>query len=174
MKTNEAIGRTNALSPVFHQTSEERSGSRWERTFPKGDSMKRIVAIALFFAASFLTTRTAMAQDYVVEVNVPFSFNVNTNVLPAGHYSIAVDMEQPSILTFRDRTRGIVAVNLAINDPSGASKAGTVVFSHYGDQYFLKEIHFRSSSSGVVFPASKLEKRAKKLDQMEKKVVSAS
>ena len=135
--------------------------------------MKRIVAIALFLAASFLTTRTAMAQDHVVEVNVPFSFNVNTNVLPAGHYSIAAELEQPSILTFRDRTRGIVAVNLAINDLSGAGKPGTMVFSHYGDQYFLKEIRFRSSPSGVVFPVSKLEKRAKNLNQMEKRVISA-
>ena len=138
--------------------------------------MKRIVAIALFLAASFLTTRAAMAQDYVVEVNVPFSFNVNSNVMPGGHYSIAADMQQPSVLTFRDRARGIVAVNLAINDASGAGKAGTMVFSHYGDQYFLKEIRFRSSSNGVVFPVSKLEKRAKKLNQnqMEKRVISAS
>jgi hypothetical protein len=136
--------------------------------------MKRIVAIALLLAASFLTTRTAMAQDCVIEVNVPFSFTVNSNVLPAGHYSIAADMQQPSVLTFRDRARGIVAVNLAINDVSGAGKPGTMLFSHYGDQYFLKEIRFRSSSSGAVFPVSKLEKRAKKLNQMEKRVISAS
>jgi hypothetical protein len=136
--------------------------------------MKRILAIALFLAASFLTTRAAMAQSYVVEVNVPFSFNVNSNTLPAGHYSIATDLEQPAVLTFRDRSKGIVAMNLALSDPSGAGKPGTLLFNHYGDQYFLSEIRFRSASTGVVFPASKLEKRAKKLNRMEKRSVFAS
>jgi hypothetical protein len=136
--------------------------------------MKRIVAISLFLAASFLTTRTAMAQSYVVEVNVPFSFNVNSTTLPAGHYSIATDLDQPAVLTFRDRTNDIVAMNLAINDPSGSGKAGTLLFNHYGDQYFLSEIRFRSASEGVFFPASKLERRAKKRSQMEKRTVFAS
>ena len=136
--------------------------------------MKRIVAIALFLAASFLTTRTAMAQSYVVEVNVPFSFNVNSTTLPAGHYIIATDLDQPAVLTFRDRANGIVAMNLAISDPSGSGKAGTLLFNHYGDQYFLSQIRFRSSSQGVVFPVSKLERRAKKQSQMEKRTVFAS
>jgi hypothetical protein len=136
--------------------------------------MKRIVVIALFLAASFLTTRTAMAQSYVVEVNVPFSFNVNSTTLPAGHYSIATDLDQPAVLTFRDRAKGIVAMNLAMSDPSGSGKPGTLLFNHYGDQYFLSEIRFRSTSEGVVFPVSKFERRAKKQSQMEKRTVFAS
>ena len=123
--------------------------------------MKRIVAIALFLAASFLTTRTAMAQSYVVEVNVPFSFNVNSITLPAGHYSIATDLDQPAVLTFRDRAKGIVAMNLAMSDPSGSGKPGTLLFNHYGGQYFLSEIRSETASMNLYLPPSKAEKRAK-------------
>jgi hypothetical protein len=129
--------------------------------------MKRILASALFLAASLLTAHTAMAQDRAVKVTIPFSFNVNDTQLPAGDYTIVADLDQPAILTFRDRKDSIVAVNLAITDKTGSGKAGTVEFNHYGDQYFLREIRFESASKAVFFPASKQEKRIKKLNDME-------
>jgi hypothetical protein len=141
---------------------------------PKGDSMKRIFAIALFLATSFMTARAALAQDVAVHVDVPFSFNVNTTTLPAGKYTIFADLDQPAVLTIRDQTNAIVAVNLAINDPSGSGKAGRLVFNHYGDQYFLNEIRFKSASQGVVFPVSRLEKRAEKLSHKERRFIAAS
>jgi hypothetical protein len=136
--------------------------------------MKRILASALLLAASFLTAHTAMAQDRAVRVNVPFSFNVNTKTLPPGRYTIFADMNQPAVLTIRDQTNAIVAINLAINDPCGSGKAGRLVFNHYGDQYFLNEIRFESASEGVVFPISRLEKRAEKLSRKERRYIAAS
>ena len=124
--------------------------------------MKRIATIVLSVAATFLTTGIASAQDHAVKVTVPFSFSVNSTYLPAGHYTIVSDLENPAKLIIRDSTNNIRAMNIGMNDASEAGQAGMLLFHHYGDQYFLCEIRFATPSQAIFFPASKGEMRARK------------
>jgi hypothetical protein len=130
--------------------------------------MKRIVAIALFVAASLLTTRTAMAQSHAVEVNVPFNFTVNNTSLPAGKYTIASELTEPAMLVIRDNTRQIMAVDLGLYDPSGLGGKSQLVFHHYGNLYFLSEIRFAPAYKAVYLPPTKMEKFARKHNRLER------
>jgi len=129
--------------------------------------MKRIVAIALFLAVSFITARTAMAQNHAVEVNVPFSFTVNDVTLPAGKYTIASELSDPATLIFRDRMHTIRAIDMGLNDPTGLGEASGLVFHHYGDLYFLSKIRFAPAAKAVLLPPTKAEQHAQKHSRKE-------
>jgi hypothetical protein len=124
--------------------------------------MKRIVAIAFFLAATFLTARTAKAQSHAVEVSVPFSFAINDTTLPAGKYTITSELSDPATLVVRDQSHAIKAIDVGLNDPSGSGKPSQLVFHHYGDLYFLSEIRFAPAYKAVYLPPTKLEQHAKK------------
>jgi hypothetical protein len=129
--------------------------------------MKRMAAIALSIAATFLNVRTAAADDHGIRVRVPFSFTVNNTSLPAGRYTIESDLSRPSMLIIRDESDSIKMIDYGMSDTSGMGKTGMLLFHHYGDQYFLSEIHFSTRSKAIFLPASKLEKRARKLNGKE-------
>lgn len=129
--------------------------------------MKRITAIALFVAASFITAGTAMASPTVSEVKVPFNFTVNNVSLPAGTYSIASDINRPGMLTIRDQSNNVKAIEVGMNTSVTSRFPASLVFHQYGDQFFLSEIHFGSSATGIFLPATRLERHARKLSHKE-------
>jgi hypothetical protein len=129
--------------------------------------MKRITAIALFVAASFITAGNAMASPTVTKVNVPFNFTVNNVSLPAGTYSIASDINNPAMLTIRDQSNNVKAIEVGMNASVTARNPGALIFHQYGDRFFLSEIHFGSSATGIFLPATRLERHARKMSHKE-------
>ena len=70
--------------------------------------MKRIIAaIALFVAATFITTGSALAQDHRAKATVPFNFSVNGSWLPAGNYTIGSDSTSANVLNITDREKSV-------------------------------------------------------------------
>ena len=122
--------------------------------------MKRIIAIALFVAATLIPASSALAQDHRVGATVPFSFTVNGNTLPAGTYRIGSDVTQANMLSIRSRQNKVNIWAMGQTD-SGNPGAGKLVFHRYGDSYFLSEICYPNSSTRVHFPVSKMEKRTR-------------
>jgi hypothetical protein len=123
--------------------------------------MKRIAAIALFVAASFITAGGALAQDQKVKATVPFNFTVNSSSLPAGNYTIGSDSTSRNILTIADWDKHVHILAMGQTDSGTSVKSGHLVFHKYGDQYFLSEICYAGSATTVQFPPSKAERRAK-------------
>jgi len=123
--------------------------------------MKRIAAIALFVAATLLTTGNAVAQDHRVKATIPFNFAVNDSWLPAGTYTIDSDANSPNLLKIRDRANSVHILAMGLPDTRDSEKVGKLVFHRYGNQYFLSEIRCGSASMNVHFPATKLEKKAR-------------
>jgi hypothetical protein len=123
--------------------------------------MKRIAAVALFVAATLITTGSAWAQDHAVKATVPFNFTLNGNTLPAGSYTIASDSTNAGTLSIRNRQEGVNAWVLGMIDSTNTGKAGQLVFHKCGDRLFLSEIRYPYSSTKVRFPMSKMEKRAR-------------
>ena len=127
--------------------------------------MKRIAAIALFVAATFITAGSALAQDHRAKATVPFNFTVNGSSLPAGTYTIGSDSTSANILSITDREKSVHIMAMGLADPNYPGTSGKLVFHKYGDQYFLSEICYADSSTKVDFPTSKAEKRAKSQSQ---------
>jgi hypothetical protein len=129
--------------------------------------MNRIAAIALFALATLMTSSSAMAQRPVIEVNVPFSFTINNTFLPAGTYTFGFDSMHPDQLLIRDLTMEVRAKEFGQRGSIDPGRPRTLIFHHYGSQYFLSEVRFDSASNGVFLPATKSERQARKVSQNE-------
>jgi hypothetical protein len=123
--------------------------------------MKRIFAIALIAAATLIPAGSALAQDDQVKANVPFSFTVGNNTVPAGAYTISSSMNARSVLTLNNRDKDVHVVSLGQPDQSNPKRANEMVFHRYGSQYFLTEIRSADSALNIHFAPSKAEKRIK-------------
>jgi hypothetical protein len=83
----------------------------------------------------------------VVQVNVPFEFNANNKVFPAGHYSIV--RVNPSTLVFRDsRDRVLAAMIVSPAWSSTTPNGPKLVFYTYGGKHILARVWMRSEHSG--------------------------
>lgn len=129
--------------------------------------MNRIAAIALLVGATLMTARSAAAQSGAFEVNVPFNFTVHNVLLPAGSYTIGFELMHPDTLVIRDRTQCVKATDFGLRGPIGARNRHSLIFHHYGGQYFLSEVRFESPSNGMFLPATKSERQARKVSRDE-------
>jgi hypothetical protein len=127
--------------------------------------MKRIFAIALLAAATFISAGNAFAQDNTVKANVPFSFTVGNYTLPAGTYTISSVNNSPTLLNI-NCYKGAHAMGLGQPDQNNPKHANELEFHHYGDQYFLSEIRTADSSMNLHFATTKAEKRARAATQV--------
>lgn len=133
--------------------------------------MNRIAAIALFIAAAFVTPGIVAAQSGGFEVNIPFDFNVNNTLLPAGSYTIGMDiLMHQDVLVIRDRTKTVKATDFGESGLIGPGTPHSLIFHQYGGQYFLSEVRFDVASNGIFLPATKSEDQARKAGWKEEMV----
>jgi hypothetical protein len=123
--------------------------------------MKRITALAFLTAALISMTSMGGARAYAQAsaFTVPFDFTVDNQVFPAGNYQVSYYPTKNAILirSQDERFHAFTATHLA--DPS--ARDGEVVFTRYGNQYFLHEVLCSALSMNVALPASREEKRAR-------------
>jgi hypothetical protein len=119
--------------------------------------MKRIASIALFALVSFATVGFASAQQRSVKADVPFDFTVGNKLVPAGTYTISAVWD--GVIEIQNWDAHVAL--LSRTDPDNKqSKPAKLVFTKYGDQYFLSEILCASVDMNMSVPASRAEKRA--------------
>jgi opacity protein-like surface antigen len=120
--------------------------------------MKRITALA-FLTAALISMASARAHAQAPAFKVPFDFTVDNQVLPAGTYQVSYNTAKTAILirSQDDRFHALTAIHPA--DPSTSDSE--VVFTKYGDQYFLHEVLCSAVAMNVEIPTSKLEKQAR-------------
>jgi hypothetical protein len=129
----------------------------------KGEStMKHITvfAIAVCLLASLSSAGTASAQDHAARATVPFNFNVGDKWVPAGTYLMTSNMNLPEVIDIRSADGRILLLSVTQNDGRRLN-TGKLVFTKYGDQYFLHEILCSPCGMNVAFPDSKHEKLAR-------------
>jgi len=127
--------------------------------------MKRIAAIALFVAATFVTAGVASAQDHQTQATIPFSFTVSHRTLPAGTYRITSGTS-PNILAISCWQKSASVLAVGMSGQTNPNHANALVFHKYGNQYFLDEIRTEDSSMNVHLPVSKEESRARAQTQV--------
>jgi hypothetical protein len=119
-----------------------------------------VFAIAGCLLASFAATGTVSAQDHPAKATIPFNFNVGDKWVPAGRYTITSDMTNPKVIFIRSEDGKITLLSVTHSDDR-RSDAGRLVFTKYGDQYFLHEILCSRCGMNLAFPGSKHEKLAR-------------
>ena len=116
-----------------------------------------VFAIAVCLLASLSSAGTASAQDHAARATVPFNFNVGDKWVPAGTYLMTSNMNLPEVIDIRSADGRILLLSVTQNDGRRLN-TGKLVFTKYGDQYFLHEILCSLCGMNVAFPDSKHEK----------------
>jgi len=118
--------------------------------------MKHIIATALFAAATLMAHNGASAQSKQ-QATIPFDFTVGENQLPAGTY--AIKNIQPGVIELDGHAKHAHIMALCTSTEQVSRNADKLVFSRYGDQYFLREVRGNYGGTAWKMRASKLEKR---------------
>ena len=125
--------------------------------------MKRIALTALIVLAGLVVVEKASAQATVVKVDIPFSFSAAGAQLPAGNYTIRTENGFTYMVREDGRRWWLVNTSALIDKKQQDTK---LVFSVYGDQYFLQKILYPGANMSLAFLPSKAELKARQ--QIEK------
>lgn len=127
------------------------------RTLPPADKA-RIALIVAFTTLLGQPAAKAQAVSTPVIANIPFSFQIGSSYLPAGTYR--VQMQGNDMLSIRGESGAAVMLVMweSANQPSSNS---AIVFHHYGNQYFLREIRTEGNQAFLWSSETKAEQRAK-------------
>ena len=122
-------------------------------------SKYRVSLLAVFLAVlSVAPAAQAQIKESIGRVNVPFAFECGTQHYPAGTYDLRT-LSNDVLLIKGSSHSGLVMIRMDMN--MSPEKTGKAVFSVSGNQYFLHEIWSRTSTTHVIFKASKAEHRVK-------------
>jgi hypothetical protein len=115
---------------------------------------------------AMLTATSVKAQSNLhLEVNIPFEFSVGTKVLPAGEYTVRYMAQGTLVIQSGDRHVSQVFNILSTQAGTGRDES-SLVFTRYGDQYFLSKIWTAGDNIGHMLRKPHTEKqliRAKRL-----------
>jgi hypothetical protein len=126
--------------------------------------MKRIITIAIFAFTVILSVGRVLAQVSAIEVNVPFNFTVSDKLLPPGTYTIT--SASAGMIEIRNRGQNISILSTTLRDNRESENGGELVFTRYGNQYFLHEILCDFVSMNVYLHTTKSEKRVRMQEAM--------
>jgi hypothetical protein len=124
--------------------------------------MKRTTVLA-YLAATLISMGGACAHAQAPGFKVPFDFTVGNQVFPAGSYQVSYYPTKTAILIrSKDERFQAFATTYPADYPADAStRDDEVVFTKYGNKYFLHEVLCSTLSMKVALPTSKLEKRVR-------------
>ena len=105
--------------------------------------------LKMFTLAGMLAIPAAYAQDaHRVIADIPFAFTVNHQELPAGEYEVADGPAYGTVvIQSEDREHSAITVANSVQ-AKGEALPGKLVFQHYGDRYFLREVFSPGVSIG--------------------------
>jgi len=132
--------------------------------------MKKRASILLITLSLFGTLAAISAYAQSVErfeVIIPFSFTLGDKTFPAGRYSIepvsfaGTSLNSKLLIRSTDGHRSTLVSTLPIQ-ASAMRVESKLVFSRYGDQYFLSRAWMAGSSAGREIRKSRAEERLAK------------
>ena len=126
--------------------------------------MKKVYAsISLLFSLyAILAAAPAAAQSAREQTaNISFSFNVGDKTFPAGLYRVrqlnpASDRVALEIRSADGRLGKITLTSFV--RPGEASEQARLVFTRYGEQYFLAQVWTHAQTEGLALPTSRSER----------------
>jgi hypothetical protein len=117
--------------------------------------LRLIFAVGLPIAAALLLEQ--MPKTGVAEV--PFAFQVEDQVLPAGTYSIRETDFGRSLRIRNERLPDLGAECVVVRHRFGKSRGSRVVFQSQGRRYYLSEVWFDADGAGLVLNQRSQERK---------------
>ena len=118
--------------------------------------MKRLILAAGLFAATLTASLHAQTMD--MKANIPFDFRIGNAAFPSGEYSVRNSGGVLSVAqTSGDRKSGIF-LTVGEDHPKTSTGMGTLLFSRYGDAYYLSKVWTPESSEARALPKTPREK----------------
>jgi hypothetical protein len=123
----------------------------------------KIITKVSLLAAMLLVTSVASTQAqslaYRIKANVPFDFSVGEKKLPAGTYSVSRMSSGDTVIAITGDDGHSKAIRLSNSTQRlNARSQATLVFRHYGDQYFLYQVWPAGATIGRQFARSRSER----------------
>jgi hypothetical protein len=132
--------------------------------------MKKVIlkSFALLMLTMALAALAVQAQSArLMKANIPFSFTIGNQTLPAGEYTVRpVNQDSgKTALLFKSadgRTNRIV--NMMTAERSATQEETVIVFTKYGESYFLSQVWTDGDRYGLALPKSSAERQLSKGD----------
>ena len=113
-----------------------------------------LVSCALAIGAA---TPSFAQSTTLVKADIPFAFQANGKLMPAGTYLIS--QENGSIMRLSGPDKHAQALALALPDTgTDAAKVSKITFNKYGDHYFLHNVWVAGSTTSYRCTTTKQEK----------------
>jgi hypothetical protein len=113
---------------------------------------------AVLAVASSAPAAQAQGPGFAARMNVPFAFQTASGQhFAPGIYTIR--MNSPQTMLIRNNTTSGLAMTQLANDGLPVTQ-GKAVFTHYGDQYFLRAVWVAGNSSHLLCDRSKAERES--------------
>ena len=112
----------------------------------------RNLSVALLAAASMYAQGSQK-----LNVQIPFGFHVGNSMLPSGEYTVDTDAA-PGVVRLRshDSKSSAMIISNAVETLATPTK-GKLVFTRYGDEYFLSQIWKPGDNTGRELRKSRRE-----------------
>ena len=124
---------------------------------------KKILALCAFTMMAVLTVvPPVQAQPVHLRISVPFEFDFNGTVLPAGVYTIDTVGNRGIVSVVQVGSAGRTAYLPVMDagDDRSPDLGARMVFSKVGDRYFMRQIWRPDGNGGVAVPLSRAAKEA--------------
>jgi hypothetical protein len=122
--------------------------------------MNRTTGIALLTLGALATCTGAFAQQ--LKANIPFEFTVGSTTMPAGEYSVSSPIHDVIELQSANRQSVAIVTGNQSYDELKSHAGGQLIFTKYGNQYFLDHVLCPTVSSlNMDIASGKAEKRAR-------------
>jgi hypothetical protein len=125
------------------------------------------LAVAAASLISLATPGNCLAQRGTLTATIPFSFGVGSKTLAAGNYQVASLRLGAGVLDELKTNDGktVLVVSSIGLDPKPGQAKSTLVFHHYGQQFFLAQIWY-GDGKGRQFAESAQEEEARRMEPM--------
>ena len=123
--------------------------------------MKKQLFSFLGMLGLLMVAGSAFAQNIHVRANIPFSFNVDKDTLPAGQYEVReISWAGGSALAITNwqAKAGKMFLTHPVSPSTAYADKTKLVFKRYGDQYFLSQIWIANSDTGRELPRNARER----------------
>jgi hypothetical protein len=113
---------------------------------------------AVLAVASSAPAAQAQSPGFAAKMDVPFAFQTASGQhFAPGVYTISMNGEQSMMI--RGNTKAGMAMTQLASDGLPATQ-GKAVFTHYGDQYFLRSVWVAGNTSHLICNSSKAERKS--------------
>ncbi len=119
----------------------------------------KCATVLTYLAATLISMGSACAHAQAPAFKVPFDFTVGNKALPAGTYQVSHVGTNAILIRSKDGRLGAMTTTDA--DDKESYGVGKLIFTKYGNQYFLHEVLCSDLAMNVEIPKSRREKRAR-------------